>query len=141
MDRRITRRDFLQGVALGVTGLAIGCTNAPCRLDADAGDLAYPPGKTGLRGQDMASTVLGHRVRVGVYNELPENVIDTGEKYDLIVVVAGFSRLAAAHIYQKERHGKVRILILDNHDDFGGHARRNKFHWSRCDGFHSELCV
>jgi spermidine dehydrogenase len=130
MDRRIPRRDFLQGMALGVAGLAIGCTNAPRRLDADAGNLAYPPGKTGLRGQDMASMALGHRVRDGAYHELPKNAVDTGEEYDLVVVGAGLSGLAAAHVYQKQRHGKARILILDNHDDFGGHARRNTFHWN-----------
>src|SRR6202035_6037192 len=37
------------------------------------------------------------------------------------------SGLAAAYFY-RQRFGKnVRILILDNHDDFGGHAKRNEF--------------
>ena len=38
----------------------------------------------------------------------------------------GISGLAAAHFYRKTSP-KARILILDNHDDFGGHAKRNEF--------------
>ena len=48
------------------------------------------------------------------------------EEYDLIVVGGGISGLSAAYFFQKE-HGKdTKVLILDNHDDFGGHARRNE---------------
>ena len=46
--------------------------------------------------------------------------------YDLVVVGAGISGLSTAHFYRKE-HPDARILILDNHDDFGGHAKRNEF--------------
>eukprot|EP00439_Symbiodinium_sp_Y106_P087750 s1_g286.t1 len=52
--------------------------------------------------------------------------------YDLIVVGAGLSGLAAARYFQ-QKHPDARILILDNHDDFGGHARRNEF---TVDGHH-----
>ena len=48
------------------------------------------------------------------------------EAYDLIVVGGGISGLAAAYFFRKQA-AKSRILILDNHDDFGGHARRNEF--------------
>jgi spermidine dehydrogenase len=41
-------------------------------------------------------------------------------------VGGGLSGLAAAHFYRKQ-NPKARILILDNHDDFGGHAKRNEF--------------
>ena len=47
--------------------------------------------------------------------------------YDLIIVGAGLSGLSAAFFYQ-QNHPNARILILDNHDDFGGHAKRNEFH-------------
>ena len=50
----------------------------------------------------------------------------TGEDYDLVVVGGGISGLAAAHLYRARRPG-ARILILDNHDDVGGHAKRNEF--------------
>src|SRR5581483_10617533 len=46
---------------------------------------------------------------------------------DLVVVGAGISGLAAAYFYRKMVGDKARILILDNHDDFGGHAKRNEF--------------
>ena len=57
----------------------------------------------------------------------PGSPTDTGETYDLIVVGGGISGLAAAYFFRKQAGPKSRILILDNHDDFGGHARRNEF--------------
>ncbi len=38
----------------------------------------------------------------------------------------GISGLSAAHFFRKARPD-ARILLLDNHDDFGGHAKRNEF--------------
>ena len=43
------------------------------------------------------------------------------------MVGAGISGLAAAYFYRKQNGFDSRILILDNHDDFGGHAKRNEF--------------
>ncbi len=37
------------------------------------------------------------------------------------------SGLAAAYFFRKAVGPDARILILDNHDDFGGHAKRNEF--------------
>ncbi len=54
--------------------------------------------------------------------------MDTGESYDLVVVGGGISGLAAAHFFHKTAGDKARVLILENHDDFGGHAKRNEFH-------------
>jgi spermidine dehydrogenase len=51
--------------------------------------------------------------------------LDIGEEYDLVIVGAGISGLSAALAYRRERPN-ARILILDNHDDFGGHAKRNE---------------
>jgi len=48
------------------------------------------------------------------------------EHYDLVIVGGGISGLAAAHFFRASRPG-ARVLILDNHDDFGGHAKRNEF--------------
>ena len=53
------------------------------------------------------------------------------EHYDLVVVGAGMSGLAAAYYYRQQVGPNARILILDNHDDFGGHAKRNEFHHAR----------
>src|SRR6185437_1487561 len=56
--------------------------------------------------------------------------IKTGETYDLVVVGGGISGLAAANFYRKRYGASAPILILDNHDDFGGHAKRNEFYYN-----------
>ena len=66
-------------------------------------------------------------MRDGIFWESAGKPEDTGETYDLIIVGGGISGLSAAHFYRKAMGGKARILILDNHDDFGGHAKRNEF--------------
>lgn len=128
MHRPITRRDFLQGAALGIAGFAWGCRKKS--PEKQPGSLSRQPiHLTGLRGQDVESTRLGHSVRDGAFLALPADVVETNEAYDLIVIGAGLAGLAAAYVYQRERRGRARILILENHDDFGGHARRNSFHY------------
>jgi spermidine dehydrogenase len=42
------------------------------------------------------------------------------------VVGGGISGLSAAHFF-REAKPDARILIIENHDDFGGHAKRNEF--------------
>ncbi|MDZ7644366.1 MAG: NAD(P)-binding protein [Woeseiaceae bacterium] len=39
----------------------------------------------------------------------------------------GLSGLAAAFLYRQRMGHNARVLVLDNHDDFGGHAKRNEF--------------
>jgi spermidine dehydrogenase len=126
MDQPITRRDFLNGVAIGATAAAAGPLFAASIADAapeDAPDY-YPPLLTGMRGSHPGSFEDAHALRDG--RTWPA-ATDTGEEYDLIVVGGGISGLAAAHFYRAQKKGKNRVLILDNHDDFGGHAKRNEF--------------
>ena len=52
--------------------------------------------------------------------------LKSSESFDLVVVGAGISGLAAAWFWRKQRPN-ARILVLDNHEDFGGHAARNEF--------------
>jgi spermidine dehydrogenase len=131
----ISRRDFLNGVALSVgSALAAEPLFAVMAAADDAPENApenapgyYPPALTGMRGNHDGSATYAHRLRDGQkWNSggAPEN---TGEKYDLVVVGGGISGLAAAYFYRRRAGGKARILILDNHDDFGGHAKRNEF--------------
>jgi spermidine dehydrogenase len=84
----------------------------------------YPPQLTGMRGSHPGSFEAAHRLRDG---SAPGRSADTGEHYDLIVVGAGISGLSAAHFFQARTSARSRILLLDNHDDFGGHAKRNEF--------------
>jgi spermidine dehydrogenase len=84
----------------------------------------YPPLLTGMRGSHPGSFEGAHALRDGETWPAPT---DTAEQYDLIVVGGGISGLAAAHFYRAQTLANSRILILDNHDDFGGHAKRNEF--------------
>jgi spermidine dehydrogenase len=128
MNRRITRRDFLNGVAV-----TAGAALLPWQLFAAGnGDPQqsagyYPPALTGLRGSHPGSFDSAHALRDGTFWDSAGTPQDTGETYDLIVVGGGISGLSAAHFFRKSAGANARILILDNHDDFGGHAKRNEF--------------
>ena len=128
--RPIRRRDFLQGTLLAAASTLTGALRAAPRLtdspwaEAQNEPGYYPPRLTGLRGSHVGSFEAAHAVRDG---RKPENARDTGEIYDLVVVGGGISGLSAAHFYRSRRASASRILILDNHDDFGGHAKRNEF--------------
>ena len=68
-----------------------------------------------------------HSLRDGTFWQNAGAPEATGETYDLVVVGGGISGLAAAFLYRQQTGGKARVLILENHDDFGGHAKRNEF--------------
>jgi spermidine dehydrogenase len=125
MKDKVTRRDFLNGtqVAIGASLLSpwtevFGADAAKFELGPDY----YPPARTGLRGSHDGSWETMHaRVSGATWpSSAPE------EEVDLVVVGGGISGLSAAHFYRKENPG-ARVLVLDNHDDFGGHAKRNEF--------------
>src|SRR5215472_17460764 len=136
MDREISRRDFLNGVAIGVGGSFVGAAVCPDDLVA-AGvldDFApekapdyYPPARTGMRGNHDGTYTFAHRLRDGEAPGSFGSAEDTGEHYDLVVIGGGISGHAAAYFFRKNARKNARILILDNHDDFGGHAKRNEF--------------
>jgi spermidine dehydrogenase len=131
MDRPIDRRDFLNGVAVAIGALGAGgladaawAQGAPWPQDQPGYD---PPLLNGMRGSHPGSFEQAHALRDGDFWSQNLAKVDTGEHYDLVVVGGGISGLSAAHFYRAARPG-ARILILDNHDDFGGHAKRNEFH-------------
>jgi spermidine dehydrogenase len=131
MGRGITRRDFLNGVAMGVGG-ALGAETllAAAAFDDFAPEMAagyYPPALMGMRGNHDGTFTFAHRLRDGGSWDSDGAAVSTGETYDLVVVGGGISGLAAAYFYRKSAGRDARILILDNHDDFGGHAKRNEF--------------
>src|SRR3984893_13179624 len=141
MHRKITRRDFLNGVSVGVGGAIVGASGiskvfgadtllAAAALDELSSQDAsgyYPPAKMGMRGNHDGTFTFAHLMRDGQsWNDLGKAAA-TGESYDLVVVGGGISGLAAAYFYRQRTGKKARILILDNHDDFGGHAKRNEF--------------
>ena len=122
MDRPIARRDFINGVGVGIGALLVGKAAGQPMPDA------YPPLRHGMRGSHEGSFEVAHSLRDKKQWEL-SSAINTGESYDLIVVGAGMSGLAAAHYFQKNMGRSASVLILDNHDDFGGHAKRNEFQY------------
>ena len=132
MYRPISRRDFLNGVALGIGGaIASEPLLAAMASADDAPEKApgyYPPALTGMRGNHEGTFTYAHRLRDGKKWDSAGVPTSTGETYDLVVVGGGISGLAAAYFYRKSAGKNARILILDNHDDFGGHAKRNEFH-------------
>ena len=118
MTAGITRRDFMNGIAIAVVGAA--------GVDLSRAQAAplYPPGRDGLRGSHDGSFEAAHRLRDGARFDISQAPL--AEHYDLAVVGAGISGLAAAHFY-RQRRPNARILLLDTNDDFGGHAKRNEF--------------
>lgn len=134
----VSRREFIGGVS---TSVIFGCSSARSasalenRLETavsapsllNLSPESYPPLRTGLRGQYPGSFEVAHQARDGEFAGLVVGE-DTGEHFDLVVVGAGISGLAAAHLYRRALGTERTILVLDNHDDFGGHAKRNEFH-------------
>jgi spermidine dehydrogenase len=152
--RTLSRRAFLDGVAFAVgaaatatlgsastsqaaaTAVDAGATapvataapaaRAATRLDTSTPPMhspEYPPGLQGLRGQPNKAFEVPHAIRDG---KSFGDATDTGESYDLVVVGAGASGLAAAYFYKKKLP-RARILVLEASDDFGGVAKRTEF--------------
>src|SRR5215470_17747834 len=136
MQRKITRRDFLDGVALAIGGAAFGGTiglggaavgaegpaaSTQALGGAGGGGIkpplpealpAYPPALTGLRGDQDKVYEFAHRLRDGKAWDSLAAPEDEKDAYDLVVVGAGLSGLAAAYFYRKQRARAARILIL-----------------------------
>jgi spermidine dehydrogenase len=125
MNRPISRRDFLNGVALTIGGVAIGASVMP-HVSFGATPQGDPAEITGLRGHSEAAMNVGHSLRDGTFWNSAPAPEPTGETYDLIVVGGGISGLAAAYLYRQQKPD-AKVLVLENNDEFGGHARRNEF--------------
>ncbi len=125
MDSPITRRDFMQGAAMAIAAAAM-----PTGLlgqEAQNAPGYDPPAEHGLRGSHVGSFEVAHRLRDGAFWASAGKPESTGESYDLIVVGGGISGLSSARFFHQAAGPSARVLILENHDDFGGHAKRNEF--------------
>ena len=125
--RNINRRDFINGFALSI---AAGSSLSPLEILANQKNglntSHYPPALMGMRGSNPGSFEVAHALAWGGAKfSNPKH--QTDDDYDLVVVGGGISGLSAAYFFQQRYGNDAKILILDNHDDFGGHARRNEF--------------
>lgn len=128
MDRSISRRDLLLGMGASAASAFVpgqAFADEMLRLEGTDGPY-YPPGLTGLRGSHVGSFEVAHQLAREGRRDWGSISDPDADTYDLVVVGGGVSGLSAAYFY-RQQHPDARILILDNHDDFGGHAKRNEF--------------
>ena len=131
MAIQITRRDLLNGMAIGAGGVLLPAygfepgVSPETSIGPGTPSTYYPPTLTGMRGSHVGSFEVAHAL--AWQGQKPASYKSLDEHYDLVIVGGGMSGLAAARYYQKKVGPEARILILDNHDDFGGHAKRNEF--------------
>src|SRR5712691_8239463 len=122
MKRKITRRDFINGVSTTAAGaLLLPQFAAAQEFAPEQAPGYYPPALTGLRGDHVGSFEVAHGLRDTRTVDL-SSVAHTNETYDLVVVGAGLSGLSAVYFFLKNVGRNARVLILDNHDDFGDSA-------------------
>ena len=130
MKKNVTRRDFFNGVIIGTGVNVLSPLNLFGQSDLLTHEIGesfsnYPPMLNGMRGSHQGSFEVAHALAWA--GQKPSSYKQHDQEYDLVIVGAGISGLATAWFYQQKMGQDARILLLDNHDDFGGHAKRNEF--------------
>jgi spermidine dehydrogenase len=121
----ITRRDFINGTLMVAGSSCVPSDSTDQAAIAALDPTYYPPALTGLRGSHPGSNDHAHNRAWAGFSDWGATT-ELSESYDLVVVGGGLSGLAAAYFFQKRHGADKRVLVLDNHDDFGGHAKRNE---------------
>ncbi len=128
LSHAITRRDFIGATLMGA-GAAL--LSSPCPAAAQAPDRSWTGyggvGDYRFSNGNTADVVrAAHRIRDGLYVKTLQNVVETDEHYDVVIVGAGFAGMTALYEFKKARPGGT-CLMLDNHPIFGGEAKQNEF--------------
>jgi spermidine dehydrogenase len=124
LDRPITRRDFVKFLMASAGSLVVsGCSGLTSDRDTTSTPTSLSSVHSYFGGNTETAFSMGHRVRDG--EDLSQGAKDTGEDYDLVVVGAGLGGLTSAYFYNEDRP-EEKILLLDNHTNFGGDAQRNE---------------
>jgi len=144
MGANITRRDFLNAVALGTGAALLGMPAPALRGRPDPGPMQPPPADPGPQwhpwtgnpgvgdyaisnGNTWDVVSAAHGLRDGTYERAMAGATDTGETHDLVIVGGGFSGTVAAYYFLKGSGRRRSCLLLDNHPIIGGEAKRNEF--------------
>ena len=128
MDRQISRRDFMNGVAMAAGALVVPkwLWRSSRSMRRSRSRTTTRRALTGMRGSHAGSFEVAPAARPRAMDVVQRDS-DTGETYDLVVVGGGLSGLRRPTTSSRRRPRARRVLVLDNHDDFGGHAKRNEF--------------
>jgi spermidine dehydrogenase len=133
MMAEITRRDFL-GATLLASGAALLDGLSPAEIlargtaEGDAFNGYGGVGEySGSNGNTWEVLQAGHKIRDKAYQQIPKDVVETGETFDCVVVGGGISGLAAALFFQRQAGDGKKVLLLENHAIFGGEAKQNEF--------------
>jgi spermidine dehydrogenase len=145
----ITRRDCLGGLLAG-SGMALLSGLTPRELLAQTAVSGSAGTWTGLAPPDPAAAALfdgpsgigdyrgnngntfdvmtrAHYIRDGVFGEAAFDSLPTDEDLDVVIVGGGAAGIGAAYQLKKERGDNLNVLVLENHNIFGGEAKSNEF--------------
>lgn len=122
---KITRRNFINGTLVAAGAGTIERLSSSQMVMAALQPDYYPPARTGLRGSHPGSNDHAHKLAWSGHADWGSTT-NLDKTYDLVVVGGGLSGLAAAYFFLNKHGRDKKVLILENHDDFGGHAKRNE---------------
>ena len=135
LPNEISRRDFVNGTLVGFGAALLGPSlPAMASSKKTAGIFSDPwtglggVGDYGTSNGNVASVrVAAHLIRDGLTPQLMEQVEDTGEEYDMVIIGGGFSGIGAAYQFHNKYGNSKKCLIIENHPVFGGEAKQNEF--------------
>jgi spermidine dehydrogenase len=133
MHRKITRRDFLNGVAV-----TAGAAMMPWDLSAAGFEQAavgpensphyYPPALAGMRGSHPGSFEAAHALRDHTFWDSAGKPEDTGETYDLIIVGGSIQRTGGSTSTEPR---ETIAHVFSKTTTISAYAKRNEFHVGR----------